>query len=408
MYPFTFNCLKVKPVGWLACFLSLLCSFVSAQEPPAEFPPQMVRVDPARRALLQNHHFVTGELRAVRRSQVAAQEAGQVKELSLKEGQIIKSGDTLAKLDSRRLEIQKLEAQADLQVVLAGIEETKAELELNQWQYRTFQKLTERGSSHERELREAKSAMAVSQARIIQANRQIEVIQARMDLLDRRLADSTITAPFDAAVVKLYTELGQWLDPGDAVAEIVSIETIDAWLEIPENLSASLLPENLVIEIQVEAIGKNFQLSSPRIIRDVNPQTRTFSLIATLDDENSHLKPGMSITGWVPTGKKSDYLTISNDAIIRGETGAYAFMAQTSPNNPVALALPIPVTLLFHTGDRVAVESAAIKDGDLFIVEGNERLVPHMPVMFNMNDVIDSDTPLGNNPSENNATDRKK
>lgn len=389
-------CFKFNLSKWLFCFILAHSGFAWSQEPPENFPPQMVRVDPARAESLQNHHFVTGELRAVRRSRVAAQEAGQVKEFVLKEGQIVKSGDTLARLDSQRLEIQKLEAQADLQVVLAGIEETKAQLELHEWQYQTFQKLTERGSSHESELREAKSAMAVSQARIIQADKQIEVIQAQMNLLDRRLADSTITAPFDAAVVKLYTELGEWLNPGDAVAEIVSVGTIDAWLEIPESLSASLPTENLAVEIQVEAIKESFKLTAPRIIQDINPQTRTFSLIVTLDNQQARLKHGMSITGWVPTGKKADYLTVSNDAIIRGETGAYVFMIQKGPNDPVARALPIPVTLLFHTTDRVAIDAMGIKAGDLFVVEGNERLVPNMPVRFNADEIKKPDTPLDN------------
>jgi RND family efflux transporter MFP subunit len=367
---------------WIICILLAIASFGWSQEPPSGFPPQTVRVDAAQTESLQNRHFVTGELRAFRRSSVAAQEAGQVNELFLREGQTVQTGDILVKLDSERLQIQKLQAQADMQVIVATIEQVKAELELSQWQYAAFQELAQRGSSHENEIRKAKSTVAVSQAKMVQAEKQIEVVQARIALLDRRLADSIITAPFDAALVKLHTELGQWLDVGDPVADIVSIGKIDAWLDIPESLTIARPVDHLNIEIAITALNQRFVLASPRMIQDINPQTRTFSLIATLDDQKAQLKPGLSVTGWIPTGKKQDYVTISNDAINRSQAGAFVFIAQRNPDAPAAVAVPQPVKLLFHAGDRVAIETSSVKAGDLLIVEGNERLMPGMPVMF--------------------------
>ena len=101
-----------------------------------------------------------------------------------------------------------------------------------------------------------------------------------------------------------------------------------------------------------------------------------------LDDQKMQLKPGMSITGWIPTGKKQDYITVSNDAINRSDAGAFIYIAQKSPGVPIASAVAVPVKPLFHTSHRVAIEPSAIKAGDLLIVEGNERLMPGMPVMF--------------------------
>ncbi len=363
-------------------FIVISGTIAYSQEPPAGMPPQAVRVDPAQLENLQNHQFVTGELRPSRRSNVAAQEAGQVKELFVKEGHTLQKGDLIATLDSKRLEIQKLEAEANLQVLQARFSEYQAQLELDQWQFEAFTKLSEQGSSHENELRQAKSAMMITQTRLLQNEKQVEVIKAQIDLLNQRLADSKIEAPFDAAVVKLNTEIGQWLNVGDSVVEIVSVGKIDAWLEIPERLTTALALQDFDIEINIEAINANYQLTSPRILQDINPTTRTFSLIATIDDPQTRLKPGMSITGWIPTSKKKDYITVSDNAIRRNVIGTYVFVAQQMPQSPIASAVPMVTNVLFHAGNRVAIDSAAIQPGDLLVVEGNERLMPGMPIMI--------------------------
>lgn len=362
---------------WMLLLVCLAGTHSFAQGPP----PQAVRVDPVRVEPLRNHRLVTGELRAWRRSEVTGQEPGLVMELRVMEGQTVKMGDVLARLDSSRLEIEKKEVQANLSVTQARIEQYQAELELYAWQQEVYQKLLESGSGRELELRQAQSNQAATQARITQARMQVEVYQAQLALLDQRIGDMVITAPFDASVVRRQTEAGQWLNAGDPVAELVSVGRIDVWLEIPEELSVSVSAAKGPIRIAVVSVGRQYEVSSPRIVREVNAQTRTFSLVATLDDDKTLLKPGMSIVGWAPTGQTGDYLTVSSDAIRRNNAGVFVFVVRKGSDGAPDMAVLVAVRIRFYHDDRVAVESDELMAGDQLVVEGSERLMPGAPVV---------------------------
>ena len=87
------------------------------------------------------------------------------------------------------------------------------------------------------------------------------------------------------------------------------------------------------------------------------------------------------MTAYVPTGESGERLTISRDAIMRGPTGAYVYVArQTQPQAP-ASAVPADVQVLFAAGERFVVQSSMLQAGDMLVVEGNERLFPMAPII---------------------------
>ncbi len=83
----------------------------------------------------------------------------------------------------------------------------------------------------------------------------------------------------------------------------------------------------------------------------------------------------MSLSAWVPTGGRSDELTLSSDAVLRNDIGAYVYVTCGDK------ATPANVQVRFPVDDRMVVESAALQPGDLIVVEGNERLFPGAPVI---------------------------
>ncbi len=110
-------------------------------------------------------------------------------------------------------------------------------------------------------------------------------------------------------------------------------------------------------------------------------------MVVTLDNSFGQLAPGMSLTAWVPTGKTAKRLTVDKDAVLRNETGtAYVYVARRqgpqSSSTP-AVATPVNIKELFPVGRRVVVESRNLQDGDLVVIEGNERLFPGMPILGN-------------------------
>ncbi|MHC4422115.1 MAG: efflux RND transporter periplasmic adaptor subunit, partial [Planctomycetota bacterium] len=185
---------------------TLLASPCLAQGGP---PPAAVTVDPVRLEPVREHRRVTGELRALRRSKVATEEPGLVTEFPVREGRQVAAGDVLARLDSRRLSLELDALKADARAVESLIEERTANKVWRERELELYRQSLERGAANMKEVLDAESEASMARARVTWAERQREVLKARAELLQERLADMTIVAPFDGVVVIRHVELGE-------------------------------------------------------------------------------------------------------------------------------------------------------------------------------------------------------
>lgn len=349
-------------------------------------PATAVTVDAVRRESVQEHRRVTGELRAVRRSSVATQEEGVVVDMPVTEGRKVTVGEVLAVLDSRRIEIELRQADAEVLAVQGILEERQARQSWREEELDLYRKSAQRGAANVKELLDAEALARIAAAITRQGERRLEVTKARAELLRKRLEDMTIVAPFDGVVVQKHAELGEWVGEGDAVVELVSTGLIDAWLDIPQRYFAALRDGTPEISIDVEAMGGSINVGEMRVVTQVDPKARSFSCVATIDNEaaGGRLAPGMSLTAWIPTGRTAKRLLVSRNAILRNEAGAFLYVARQPPGaarGEAASAVPLRVTVSFGVGDRVVVQGPGLAEGDLVVVEGNERLFPMMPVI---------------------------
>jgi RND family efflux transporter MFP subunit len=180
-------------------------------------------------------------------------------------------------------------------------------------------------------------------------------------------------------VVRIHTECGQWVGEGDTVAEIVSVGAYEAWLDVPQRYAAAVKRSSALVHLQIDATGRSTEPRKPVIVPQVDPMSRSFSIVIPVDDPEEVLVPGMSVTGWVPTGDRAEHLTIPRDALLRNQAGFYVYVARRTAGGS-AHATPVPVIVDFETPHGVAVTASGLAEGDLVVVEGNERLFPMMPI----------------------------
>jgi len=343
--------------------------------------PAVVIVDAVRLESVQQHRRVTGELRAVRRSFVATREAGLVIEVPVREGMRVKAGDTLARLDSGILLLELKRAEADRAAAAGIVDERRANLSWREQELVLYRQSAERGAANVKELLDAESTAIIARTRVIQSERLAGVAAARLELLKKRLADMTVTAPFDGVVLARRAELGEWVGEGDPLVELVSVGQVEAWIDIPQRYFAAVAKRQVEITISIDSIQERADADRLRIIPQVDPRSRSFTIVIELDDHGGRLTPGMSLTAWVPTGGRSDALTVSVDAVLRNDIGAYVYAVRGGGDGTPGNATPANVQVRFPVDDRIVVESAALKPGDLIVVEGNERLFPGAPVI---------------------------
>jgi RND family efflux transporter MFP subunit len=350
-----------------------------SRDASAQMPPSSVRVDEARLEQVEERRRVTGDLRAIARSRVATSEGGLVLTLPVVEGQLVEKGDVLATIDARRLHLLLLRFNADLEVAKATLTQRQIDVELSQRDYDSLLSLSQRQASNPKQLADANSKLKADEARLMQVQRQLEVIDAQAELINTRLRDTTIVAPFDGVVVRKHTEIGEWMGEGDMVLDLVAVGQYDAWLDVPQKLAGAIIGQDISIQVEIESHEFKFEPAKPRVIRQVDPQARTFNIVVRLPDEMNTLAPGMSVIGWAPTGNYGDFLTIDKDALMRNPEGYFVYVVREMPEGKLS-AMPANVRIDFDLGPRLAVSSATVRPGDRIVVEGNERLFPTAPV----------------------------
>ena len=349
-------------------------------------PPQAVRVDEVRSETIVAQRRVTGDVRALRRAPVAAREPGRVVELAIREGQRVDLGAVLGRLDARTLELEAGVLRARTSAADASRTEALISLERARRDLETLRRLSERDAANPKELADAESDVALAEARLQLADAERMRLTAELALLEQRIDDTVLRAPFAGVVVQRLAEVGAWLGVGDGVVELLSDRELEVWLDVSEHdlgaLRASLAAGES-LHVVLESTGAERDLAQARLVPLIDPRSRQFRLVATwpLIDGAADAVAGMSAVGWVPTGTNVDALTVSPDAVLRNEVGPYVWLVrETSPDAP-AVAAPQQVDVLYRSGGRVVVRSAALSPGTQVVIEGNERLFPGAPVI---------------------------
>lgn len=369
----------------------LLGSFTAVTGAIAQAPPSPVRVAEVVVENIAEHRMVTGELRSLRVADVASQEEGVVIEVSIEVGMTVEAGQVLARLDADRLELEKQQTIAERAAAASAVEEERAALVRWQSELDSLVTATERGASNARERREVDYELSQAKARFARAELDLGVYDARLALLERRLRDMEIVAPFAGTVTQKLTEDGEWLAAGDSVCELLQTDELEVVLDVPQRYLPSLAAlsranntpgmiagKDLVVE--PDALAAPIAVTSVRIVPQVDARARTFTLVGHAQNTAGSLAAGQSVIGWVPTEAVADHTIVPTDAILRNEMGAMVYVVRPQDEGP-AQSMPMNVTVLFEIPGRVVVASGGLRPGDQVVVEGQERLYPTAPII---------------------------
>lgn len=351
----------------------MIVSTAEAQDGP---PPAQVFVETAGLEELVDARGVTGEIRSRRRAELAAQVGGLVLEMSVEEGDAVTKGSVIATLDDERAVAELDRAKAEIQTGEAEVEQRTAELDEAERDLARLRELEERGSMNPAEMDGAVTRVASRRALLAAARADLQTARAELRLAERELRDMTIEAPFDGRVVVKHTEVGEWLSVGDAVVTIVSMTELEARIDVPESILWALEASGGAIQVNLPAVPHSMEAEVIRVVPEADSLSRLFPVRLKVKDPEGELRPGMSLTAMVPTGKKEALLTVSKDAILRNAAGEYVYI------NSGGVSAVAPIERRFAVGDRVVIRSPMVREGVQVVVEGNERMFPGQPLVI--------------------------
>lgn len=366
----------------------MLAPALCIAQPGGGPPPAVVVFDQARMEPVEQWREVTGELRALRRASVASRQAGQLTEVLIDDGVTVARGQVIAHLDSS---LAKLELDRAIASERAKRESVAVrERELDRWkrEWARYEKLEGNQSVSESEVDQVRSQVAVGEAALSLARADAASAAADVSLARERLSQRSVVAPFAGRIVRKAREVGEWVGEGEAIAELVSLEELEARLDLPEALAVGVTEGSTPVRVRVRALNADLAGTISSVMPDVDTRSRLVPVRVLLTNAEGRLRPGMSVTGLVGTGVQAPSLTIHKDAILRDDAGEFIYWS------PAGSAVPARIRTLFAVGDRVAV-SAQIPPGASIIVKGNERVFPGQPVIDPSRPASPSAAPTG-------------
>jgi membrane fusion protein, multidrug efflux system len=300
-----------------------------------------------------------GSLRAIRGVDVTTEIAGLVREIRFKSGDEVKSGTVLIQLnaDSDLAQLASLKAAADL----AQVTLTRDRVQL--------------------------AAEAVSQAQVDNDEADLKSKRAQADSQQATIDKKTIRAPFSGRLGITLVNPGQYLNPGDKVVTLQTIDPIYIDFNLPQQQISAVAVGQPVTVLSDAYLGQKFSAKVTAIDAKVDTATRNVQVEATVENPKKQLLPGMFGRAAVDSGEKMSYLTLPQTAITYNPYGATVFITadkKDAKGNPQVQAQQVFITPGPTRGDQVAILKG-VPDGAMVVTSGQLKLKNGTPLRIDNN-----------------------
>ena len=335
------------------------CSEQQAAQPPKGRPTTPIRVTEVVNRTVQSTVELVGTVEPWRRSVVAGEIAALVEKFPVEEGMAVKHGQVLAQLRTDTLTIQLNAAEASHREAETRYQQAKKDLT-------RIKTLFAKQLVTQKEYDDAVTQEAALSNRL--ALLESELLQVRDQLQKTR-----VVAPFDGWVTKEFTEVGQWIQAGGPIVELVDLSRVQ--VEVP-------LPERYVGEVKVGASVtatfdglRGFQAKGRvfSVVAQADRNSRTFPIKVELPNDDLTIKSGLVSRVILQVGTPYEALVVPKDALVLRGGAEFVFVMKDGTVSQV------PVISINHVNSEVEVKGQ-LESGMIVVVEGNERLFPGQPV----------------------------
>jgi len=306
---------------------------------------------------------------------IAARVSGAVEEVRVEVGDRVKAGDVLAVLAKSRLERQHDVKRAELARYAAQVKTKRQQVILLRQELTRLDSLKRSPAFSQARRDDKMQEIAVAESAAAEAQAQVNMASAALKLTEIDLHNAEVEAPHSGVISQRHVSAGAYVNVGAPVATLLDDETMEIEADVPASHIAGLKP-NTVVTAKVSG-GRDLEAQVRAVIPEENPRTRTRAVRFTpaLADTSELFATNQSVTVFLPAGAPSEVLTVQKDALM-DRKGAKVVMIAIDGK-----AQPRPVTLGPPVGSRFVVESG-LKQGDLVVVRGNERLLPGTLITF--------------------------
>ena len=252
---------------------------------------------------------VSGSLRAVESAMVKARVGGELQGLSVREGDAVKAGQEIAR-------IEPTEARARLRQAQQQADAAKSQVDINQRQYTNNRALVDQGFI-------SSTALVTSQASLEAAKASYQAAVAAADVARKALDDTVLRSPITGLVAQRLAQPGERVAIDTRIIEVVDLSRLEleALLSPADSLAVRVGQKAL---LNIEGAADPIPATVARINPSAHAGSRAVQVYLRVDQTKADapLRQGLFVQGTLDTGR-AEVLTVPLDAVRTDKPAPY-------------------------------------------------------------------------------------
>jgi membrane fusion protein (multidrug efflux system) len=291
---------------------------------------------------------LVGSIAANESAELRPEIPGVINSIHFEEGAVVKQGDLLAKLDTRELEAQLAETRASFLLAGQNLQRNQLLLEDD----------------------------AVSQLEVDAAVADHARLKAAIDLLEVKLAKSSVTAPFDGITGARSLSVGDFVTSQSVITTVDDLSRLKVEMEVPERYLPNLKPGGTfalraATSDPAEDVTGEVYFVSPRI----DENTRSTLVKGYVNNPPAYLKPGMFANITLVLRTVEDALVVPETAILSSPRGTVLVMPKEQDGATLAEFVPVKTGIRVPGHVQVIPVGPPVKAGDKIVSAGVGGLI---------------------------------
>ena len=318
-------------------------------------PAETVSATEVRQETWESLLPAVGSVTAVQGVELRAELAGTVREIAFVSGAMAAKGQVLVRLDTTSEQAQLRAAEAQAELARLNLERARG--------------LHEQGVV-------SKADLDTREAEFLKTGGDVEVIEAT-------IAKKTILAPFAGRLGIRSVNLGQFVNPGDAIVSLHSLDPVYVDFSVPEQQLAQV-QRAMEVRVMTDATpGRVFKGNVTAVNPEVDASSRNIKVQATVSNADGELRPGMFARVELVLPETDPILAIPSTSVLHAPYGDSVFVISDvkdeKSGKTVKQVQMTTVRLGLTRGDFVAV-TAGLKAGQTVATSGVFKLRNGSPV----------------------------
>lgn len=282
----------------------------AATPAPAELeflPQEIVTASPVE---LRQVLLLSGSLRALDVATVKARVAGEVRDILVREGEAVRAGQVVARMDTAEYDAKLAQARGNLN-------SAKAQQEIAAKTRDNNAALVDKGFI-------SKNAFDNSASQYVGAKANVDAAQGAVDVAQKQLNDTVLRAPIAGLVSARNAQPGEKVSPDYKLIEIVNLQKMELEAAVPASEIARIAIGQSV-SLHIEGMPQAFDGKVVRINPAAQAGSRSIPVYVQVANPNNQLRAGMFAEGKLVLNSKPGVLALPHSAVRRDGSGAYVF-----------------------------------------------------------------------------------